>query len=177
MGSWLCLSFNGWGITGFVKQSDTPIHRPLKNYYRNSECALMIEKLQVNKNIVPSPTRDKMISMLANALSFVTVDSTVAFKILFVTNALDGSIWSLKNFPPNYHWHGVFSSRTFDATTSRIPRGHCEKVDSAETNKKKGIWRNRVFHWFYRFWGSRNRFRGRGKWDEWHGRNSSLKCK
>ena len=52
------------------------------------QCALMIEKLQANKNKVPSLTQDKM---LANAWSFLTVDSTATFKSLLVTNTLDGS--------------------------------------------------------------------------------------
>ena len=43
----------GGGITGFIQQNDTHIHRPLKNYYRNIGCALKIEKLQANKNKVP----------------------------------------------------------------------------------------------------------------------------
>ena len=51
----------------------------------------MIEKLQANKNKVPSLTQDKMTSMLANAWSFLTVDSTATFKSLLVTNTLDGS--------------------------------------------------------------------------------------
>ena len=50
----------------------------------------MIEKLQANKNKVPSPTRDEMMSMLANVWNLLTVNSTTTFKILFVTNALDG---------------------------------------------------------------------------------------
>ena len=81
----------GGGITGFIQQNDTHIHRPLKNHYRNSECAFMIEKLPASKNKVPSPTRDEMMSMLANICSLLTVDSTAAFKSLFVTNPLDGS--------------------------------------------------------------------------------------
>ena len=86
MGLRLCLS-----ITGFIQQNDTHIYWPLKNHYRNSECALMIEKLQANKNKVTSPTRDKTLSMLANAWSLFTMDSTATFKSLFNTNALDGS--------------------------------------------------------------------------------------
>ena len=81
----------GGGITSFIQQNDTHIHRSLKNNYRSSECALMIEKLQPNKNKVPSPTQDEMMSMLANTWSFLTVDSTAAFKCLFITNAFDGS--------------------------------------------------------------------------------------
>ena len=66
------------------------IHRALKNHYRNSECALMIKKLQANKNKVPSSTWDEMMFMLANAWSPLIVDSTAVFKILYLTNALDG---------------------------------------------------------------------------------------
>ena len=51
----------------------------------------MIKKLQANKNKLPSPTWDEMMSMLANAWSPLIVDSTAVFKILYVTNALDGS--------------------------------------------------------------------------------------
>ena len=81
----------GGGIIGFIQQNDTHIHRPLKSPYRNSECTLMIEKLQANKNKVPSPTQGEMMSMLAHAWSLMTVDSTATFKSFFVTNALDGS--------------------------------------------------------------------------------------
>ena len=81
----------GGGITGFIQQNDTHIYSPLKNHYRNRECALMIEKMQANKNKVPSPTWGEMMSVLANTWSLLTVDSTAAFKSLFVTNALDGS--------------------------------------------------------------------------------------
>ena len=81
----------GRGIIGFIQQNDTHIHWPLKNHYRNNECALMIEKLQANKNKVPSPTGVEMMSMLANAWSLLTVDSMAALKSLFITNALDGS--------------------------------------------------------------------------------------
>lgn len=48
----------GGGITDFIQQNDTHIHQPLKNH-RNSESALMIDKLQAKKNKVPSPTQDK----------------------------------------------------------------------------------------------------------------------
>ena len=48
----------GGGITDFIQQNDTHIHQRLKNH-RNSESALMIDKLQAKKNKVPSPTQDK----------------------------------------------------------------------------------------------------------------------
>ena len=79
------------GITGILQKNGTHIHWPLKNHYRNSDCGLMTEKLQANKHKVPSPTRDKMMSMLADAWSILTVDSMAAFKILLFINALDGS--------------------------------------------------------------------------------------
>ena len=81
----------GGGITGFIQQNDTHIHRPLKYEYRNNECTLMIVKLQADKTKVPSPTRDEMMAMLAHAWNALTVDCAAAFKNLFVTNALDGS--------------------------------------------------------------------------------------
>ena len=74
MGSRLCLIFNGWGITDFIQQNYTNIHQPLKNHYRNSKCLLTVEKLQANKNKIPSPTWDEMISMLANVWSLMTAD-------------------------------------------------------------------------------------------------------
>ena len=77
MGPRLCLS-----------QNDTHTHRPLKNYYQNSECVRMIKKLQAHENKVLSSTRDVMMSMLAYFCSLLTVDSTHAFKSFFVTNAL-----------------------------------------------------------------------------------------
>ena len=81
----------GGGITGFIQQNDTHIHRPLKYEYRNNECTVMIVKLQMDKTKVPSPTRDEMMAMLAHAWNALTVDCAAAFKNLFVTNAFDGS--------------------------------------------------------------------------------------
>ena len=131
----------GGGITGFIQQNDTHIHRPLKNHYRDSECALMIEKLQANKNKVLPPIRGEMMSMLVNAWSLLTVDSTAAFKSLFLTDALNGSEDHLVS-------EKLFCLTGTDMQSCRA-EGRCKKVDSTKRNKKKGIRSNR---------------------DEWHGR-------
>ena len=53
--------------------------------------ALMLEKLEVDKNKIPSPTREEMVKLLHTAWKETTVDFPAIFKSLFVTSALDGS--------------------------------------------------------------------------------------
>ena len=81
----------GGGITGFIQQNDTHIHRPLKRNYRDEEACLMLSKLQADKSTIPSPTRNEMMTMLVSAWNKVEVDTKAAFKSLFVTSALDGT--------------------------------------------------------------------------------------
>ena len=45
--------------------------------------------LQINKTIIPSPSRDDMMIMIATAWVKLNVNHT--YKSLFVTNSLDGS--------------------------------------------------------------------------------------
>ena len=47
--------------------------------------------LQINKTIIPSPSRDDMMIMIATAWVKLNVNHTGAYKSLFVTNSLDGS--------------------------------------------------------------------------------------
>ena len=81
----------GRGITGFTQANDTDLHYHLKSRYRNEKMALMIKKLEVDKNQVPSSSREQMIEMLLAAWKETDVDFTAVFKKLFVTNAFDGS--------------------------------------------------------------------------------------
>lgn len=57
----------GGGITGFIQANDTHYHCKLKSYYRDLEMELMLEKLQVESNKVPAPTREEMINMTVKA--------------------------------------------------------------------------------------------------------------
>ena len=78
-------------ITGFIQAIDTHLHRASKNHYINAKMALMLEKLEVDKNKIPSPTQEEMVKLLHTAWKETIVDFAAAFKSLFVTSALDGS--------------------------------------------------------------------------------------
>ena len=82
----------GGGITGFIQANDTHYHRKLKSYYRDLEMELMLEKLQVERNKVPTPTREEMVNMTVKAAKKkIDVNFSEVFKQLFVTNDLNGS--------------------------------------------------------------------------------------
>ena len=81
----------GGGITGFIQANDTHYHRKFKSYYRNLEMELMLEKLQVERNKVPTPTREEMVNMTVKAAKKIDVNFSEVFKQLFVTNDLNGS--------------------------------------------------------------------------------------
>ena len=81
----------GGGITGFIQANDTHYHRKLKSYYRDLEMELMLEKLQVERNKVPRPTREEMVNMTVKAAKKIDVNFSEVFKQLFVTNDLNGS--------------------------------------------------------------------------------------
>ena len=81
----------GGGITGFIQANDTDLHHHHKSNYRNEEMALMLKKLEVDKNKVPAPNREEMINMLLADWKETDVDFTAVFKKLFVTNKFDGS--------------------------------------------------------------------------------------
>ena len=52
---------------------------------------LMLEKLQVERNKVPTPTREEMVNMTVKAAKKIDVNFNDVFKQLFVTNDLNGS--------------------------------------------------------------------------------------
>ena len=81
----------GGGITGFIQANDTNLHHHLKSHYRNEEMALILKKLEVDKNKVPAPNCEEMINMLLAAWKETDVDFTAVFKKLFVTNKFDES--------------------------------------------------------------------------------------
>ena len=81
----------GGGITGFIQANDTHYHRKLKSYYRDLEMELMLEKLQVERNKVPTPTREEMVKMTVKAAKKIDGNFSEVFKQLFVTNDLNGS--------------------------------------------------------------------------------------
>ena len=81
----------GGGITGFIQANDTDLHHHLKRRYRHEEMALMLKKLEVDKNKVPAPSREVMINLLLAAWRETVVDFAAVFKKLFVSNNLDGS--------------------------------------------------------------------------------------
>ena len=81
----------GGGITGFIQANDTDLHHHLKRRYRHEEMALMLKKLEVDKNKVPAPSREEMINLLLAAWRETVVDFAAVFKKLFVSNNLDGS--------------------------------------------------------------------------------------
>ena len=59
--------------------------------YRNLEGELMLLMLQKDKVKFPLPLRDDMLRMIATARGKLNVNHTGAFKLLFVTNSLNGS--------------------------------------------------------------------------------------
>ena len=75
--------------TGFIQANDTDLNHHLKGCYRNEEMALMLKKLEVDKNQVPSPTREQMTEMLLGAWKETDVDFNAVFKKGFVTNEVD----------------------------------------------------------------------------------------
>ena len=81
----------GGVIAAFIQAKDTDLHHHLKSNYRNEEMALMLKKLEVDKNKVPASNREEMINMLLADWKETDVDFTAVFKKLFVTNKFDGS--------------------------------------------------------------------------------------
>lgn len=81
----------GGGITGFVQVNDTHLHHLLKGKYRKRESELMLEKLQNNPLKVPIPDRNEIMRLLVAADKDVEFDVKLAFKSVWVTNALDGA--------------------------------------------------------------------------------------
>ena len=85
----------GGGITGYIQENDTHVHRALKREYRDLEAELMLSMLQKNNAKIPSQSRDNMMKMIATAWNKLNVDHTRVFKTLFVINSLDGSDYYL----------------------------------------------------------------------------------
>ena len=50
----------GGGITGYIQENDTDVHRALKREYRDLEAELMLSMLQKNNAKIPSPSRDDL---------------------------------------------------------------------------------------------------------------------
>ena len=83
----------GGGITGDVQINDTDLHAPLKKEYRHLESELMLTQLQADRNKIPQPSREEMMSMLDKAWETTLEEVNVAdrFKNLWLTNNLGGS--------------------------------------------------------------------------------------
>ena len=81
----------GGGITGDIQINDTDAHSPLKASYREKEMELMHQQLRHDRNKIPSPSRDEMMSMLCEAWDGLEINFAHRYKALWVTNALDGS--------------------------------------------------------------------------------------
>ena len=52
---------------------------------------LMLEKLNMDKDKIPTSSRDEIMKMANDAMKNVSVDKEKAFKELFFTNKIDGS--------------------------------------------------------------------------------------
>ena len=85
------LIISGGGITGYIQENDTHVHRALKREYQDLEAELMLSMLEKNNAKIPSPSRGDMMKIIATAWNKLNVDHTRAFKTLFVTNSLAGS--------------------------------------------------------------------------------------
>ena len=83
----------GGGTTGDIQVNDTHYHHKLKQNYRDLESNMMLNKLRLAPDKVPSPSRDEMMSMLDESWKITTecIDATLALKQNFILNALDGS--------------------------------------------------------------------------------------
>ena len=78
-------------ITKFIQANDTDLHHQLNGRYKNKEMTLTLNILEVDKNKVPSPSREHMIGMLLAACKETDADFTTVAKKLFVSNAFDRS--------------------------------------------------------------------------------------
>ena len=81
----------GGGITGYIQENDTHIHRAPKRQYRDLEAELTLSMLQKNNPKIPPPWRDDMMKMIFAVWNKLNVDHTRVFKTSFVTNSLDGT--------------------------------------------------------------------------------------
>ena len=81
----------GGGVSGDIQINDTDIHRPLKGKYRALEQQLMTDQLKADPKRIPQPSRDGMMRMLKKSFDCLEIDVASRFKVLWVTNALDGN--------------------------------------------------------------------------------------
>ena len=81
----------GGGVTGGIQVDDTDVHSPLNAKYRQLEQGLMIHQLAENPQKIPQPNRNDMMRMLDGSFRSSKIDFSSRFKVLWVTNTLDGS--------------------------------------------------------------------------------------
>ena len=88
--------------TRFIQANDTDLHDHLKGRHRNKEMALMLNILEVDKDKVPSPSREHMIAMPLAAWKETDVDFIAVFKkFLWPTRLMSQRIfWCLINYFP-----------------------------------------------------------------------------
>ena len=75
----------------FVQVNDTNLHSKLKNEYHKREQEIMIEQLCNDSKTIQKPSRDEMMRMLYESHVSLEKDYAKEFKMLRVTNVLDGS--------------------------------------------------------------------------------------
>ena len=81
----------GGGVTGDIPKNDTNIHSPLKKKYQVLEQELMIAQLTSDPNKIPQPNRNDMIRMLVESFNSLNIDISACYKVLWLTDKLDGS--------------------------------------------------------------------------------------
>ena len=96
------------GKTRDLQVNDTDLHHPLKASYREKEAALMIEKLRVNPDKIPSRSRDEILKMCKAAFeeTIAKADVSEAFKRNDLTIKVDGSEDHLVSSKLK-HWSGM----------------------------------------------------------------------
>ena len=67
------LVINGGGITSYIQENDTHVHRALKREYQDLEAELMLSMLEKNNAKIPSPSRGDLMKMIATALNKLNV--------------------------------------------------------------------------------------------------------
>lgn len=77
--------------TGSVQVNNTHLHELLQSKYQKRESELMPGKLQNDPEKIPAPDQNEMMRLLVNSNQEVKIDVKPAFKLVQVTNALDGS--------------------------------------------------------------------------------------
>ena len=82
----------GGGITGDIQVNDTHFHHPLKTAYREKEQRLMLEKLGMSPDKVPSPDRQEMMNLFRESTDEVLdrLDIGLVLKHNFLLKNLGG---------------------------------------------------------------------------------------